>query len=135
MLQLRGELIRLMTPYRKQYSLQHSHSLILYICRSCDQLRCTSCDFHVIWFDDRIWHSRSDYLFFRNNVPDHEKLKKYLIRKKGLRGLSLKKSELITFFSNISGYRAYACQCSWQSTVGVVDLSTLANLKWVCGKH
>ena len=46
-------------------------------------MRCTSCDFHVIWFDDHLWHSKSDYLFFRNNVPDREKLKKYLIRKKG----------------------------------------------------
>lgn len=51
--------------------------------RACDRLRCTSCDLHVIFFDDYSWHSRSDYLFFRNNVPDFERLKKNLVRKQG----------------------------------------------------
>ena len=56
---------------------------LLHLCRACDRLRCTSCDFRVIYFDDHIWHSRSDYLFFRNCVPDHKCLKKNLIEKKG----------------------------------------------------
>ena len=38
----------------------------------------------MVCFDDVIWHSRSDYLFFRNNVPDHERLRVNLVRKKGL---------------------------------------------------
>ncbi|KAM8735699.1 cilia- and flagella-associated protein 418 isoform 3-T3 [Acanthopagrus schlegelii] len=32
--------------------------------RSCDQLRCTSCDFRVLMFDDFEWDS-CDYLFLR----------------------------------------------------------------------
>lgn len=33
--------------------------------RSCDQLRCTSCDFRVLMFDDCEWDSSCDYLFLR----------------------------------------------------------------------
>lgn len=33
--------------------------------RSCDQLRCTSCDFRVLTFDDCEWDSSCDYLFLR----------------------------------------------------------------------
>ncbi|KAG7999289.1 Protein C8orf37-like protein, partial [Nibea albiflora] len=34
--------------------------------RSCDQLRCTSCDFRVLMFDDCEWDLSCDYLFFRS---------------------------------------------------------------------
>lgn len=54
-----------------------------YPCRACDKLRCTSCDFLVVWFSDSVWHSRSEYLFFRNNYPEFDRLKKNLVRKKG----------------------------------------------------
>lgn len=83
--------------------------------RACDRLRCTSCDFRVIYFNDYCWHSRSNYLFFRNNVPDFERLKKNLVRKKD--------------------YRAYACQCQWESVHGVLEVSAVTKLRWVCGKH
>mgnify|MGYP002804267457 CR=1 FL=1 len=53
------------------------------ICRTCDQLRCTSCDFQVVSFDNYKWHSSCDYLFFRNNIPDFSKLKVNLIQKQG----------------------------------------------------
>ncbi|XP_058503269.1 cilia- and flagella-associated protein 418 isoform X3 [Solea solea] len=33
--------------------------------RSCDQLRCVSCDFGVLMFDDCEWEASCDYLFFR----------------------------------------------------------------------
>ncbi|KAF7226742.1 cilia- and flagella-associated protein 418 isoform X2 [Nothobranchius furzeri] len=33
--------------------------------RSCDQLRCTSCDFQVLMFDDSEWDVSCDYLFLR----------------------------------------------------------------------
>uniref|UniRef100_A0A672KF48 Cilia- and flagella-associated protein 418 n=1 Tax=Sinocyclocheilus grahami TaxID=75366 RepID=A0A672KF48_SINGR len=33
--------------------------------RACNHLRCTSCDFSVIMFEDHEWDSSCDYLFFR----------------------------------------------------------------------
>uniref|UniRef100_A0A8B9DHG0 Cilia- and flagella-associated protein 418 n=1 Tax=Anser cygnoides TaxID=8845 RepID=A0A8B9DHG0_ANSCY len=33
--------------------------------RTCDQLRCTACDFRVSLFNDYIWDQSCDYLFFR----------------------------------------------------------------------
>ncbi|KAL6109849.1 cfap418 [Pungitius sinensis] len=83
--------------------------------RSCDQLRCTSCDFRVLTFDDRAWDSSCDYLFLRNNAPDREKL-----------GARLRRS---------GGSRAFACQCSWFSADGPTDLRERPGLRWVCGKH
>ncbi|XP_046842239.1 cilia- and flagella-associated protein 418-like isoform X2 [Xenia sp. Carnegie-2017] len=83
--------------------------------RSCDQLRCTACDFQVFSFDDYKWHSSCDYLFFRNNIPDFEKLKVNLIQKRGS--------------------RAYACQCSWRSITHIENIENDTGLKWVCGKH
>ncbi|KAM8870045.1 cilia- and flagella-associated protein 418 [Spinachia spinachia] len=82
--------------------------------RSCDQLRCTSCDFRVLTFDNRVWDS-CDYLFLRNNVPDREKLGARLRRR--------------------GGSRAFACQCSWFSAGELTDLRERPRLRWVCGKH
>ncbi|XP_076827653.1 cilia- and flagella-associated protein 418 isoform X2 [Brachyhypopomus gauderio] len=83
--------------------------------RACDQLRCTSCDFRVAMFDDHEWHSSCDYLFFRNNMPDHTKLRSKLRRRRGV--------------------RAYACQCSWHSASSLSEVRHLQQLKWVCGQH
>ncbi|XP_056378419.1 cilia- and flagella-associated protein 418 isoform X5 [Hyla sarda] len=33
--------------------------------RACDQLRCTTCDFNIVMFDDYKWEASCDYLFFR----------------------------------------------------------------------
>ncbi|KAL4234330.1 hypothetical protein ACF0H5_005981 [Mactra antiquata] len=82
--------------------------------RSCDRLRCTSCDFKVASFDDFGWDSSTDYLFLRNNAPDFERLKSKLSRMKG--------------------YRSYCCQCSHISVNDVTDVKDLP-LKWVCGQH
>ncbi|XP_028281839.1 cilia- and flagella-associated protein 418 [Parambassis ranga] len=83
--------------------------------RSCDQLRCISCDFWVLMFDDHEWDPSCDYLFFRNNMPDRQKLRSKLKKRRGL--------------------RAYACQCSWFSTLEPTDLRDQPQLRWVCGKH
>ncbi|XP_063780210.1 cilia- and flagella-associated protein 418 isoform X2 [Pseudophryne corroboree] len=83
--------------------------------RACNQLRCTSCDFTIVTFDDYKWDASCDYLFFRNSVPEHSKLQCKMIRKKGT--------------------RAYACQCSWRSVHQLTDLSSEQQLRWVCGKH
>ncbi|XP_076185498.1 cilia- and flagella-associated protein 418 [Aptenodytes patagonicus] len=83
--------------------------------RTCDQLRCTACDFRVSLFNDYIWDQSCDYLFFRNNMPELSKLRAKMIKKKGA--------------------RAYACQCSWRSIDELTDLQTDQQLRWVCGKH
>ncbi|NXI74313.1 CH037 protein, partial [Anseranas semipalmata] len=83
--------------------------------RTCDQLRCTACDFRVSLFNDYIWDQSCDYLFFRNNMPELSKLRAKMIKKKGS--------------------RAYACQCSWRSINELTDLQTDQQLRWVCGKH
>ncbi|XP_034003998.1 protein C8orf37 homolog [Trematomus bernacchii] len=83
--------------------------------RSCDQLRCTSCDFRVLMFDDCEWDPSCDYLFFRNNMPERQKLGSRLRRRRG--------------------QRSYACQCSWISASEAADLRGRPQLRWVCGKH
>ncbi|XP_067365842.1 cilia- and flagella-associated protein 418 isoform X2 [Channa argus] len=83
--------------------------------KSCDQLRCISCDFRVLMFDDCEWDSSCDYLFLRNNMPDCQRLRAKLKKMRGL--------------------RAYACQCSWFSGSEPTDLSDQPQLRWVCGKH
>ncbi|XP_044150051.1 protein C8orf37 homolog [Bufo gargarizans] len=83
--------------------------------RACNQLRCTTCDFIIVTFEDYKWDASCDYLFFRNSMPEHSKLQTKMIRKKGA--------------------RAYACQCSWRSVQQLTDLSAEQQLRWVCGKH
>ncbi|XP_062460630.1 cilia- and flagella-associated protein 418 isoform X1 [Pezoporus occidentalis] len=83
--------------------------------RTCDQLRCTACDFRVSLFNDYVWDQSCDYLFFRNNMPELSKLRAKMIKKKGA--------------------RAYACQCSWRSIDELTDLQTDQQLRWVCEMH
>ncbi|KAL1519720.1 hypothetical protein AB1Y20_023230 [Prymnesium parvum] len=56
-------------------------------------LRCARCDFKVLKFAGRSWVPSADYMFFRNFMPDREKL-----------GQKLTASD---------GEDAFACQCSW----------------------
>ena len=81
---------------------------------ACDQLRCTACDFRVIYFDNMAWQKETDYLFLRNNVPDFKRLKPRL--------------------SNKRNCRAYCCQCQWRNVSEIAELKD-PQLKWVCGKH
>lgn len=83
--------------------------------RACDHLRCISCDFWVVSYNDYMWDKSCDYLFFRNNMPEFHKLKIKLVKKKGT--------------------RAYACQCSWRTIEELTDLQTDHQLRWICGKH
>ncbi|XP_078254616.1 cilia- and flagella-associated protein 418 isoform X3 [Rhinoraja longicauda] len=83
--------------------------------KTCDQLRCTTCDFRVIALDDCEWNKSCDYFFFRNSMPDVSKLKVKALSKKGS--------------------RAYACQCSWRSVHTLTDIREEQHLRWVCGKH
>lgn len=82
--------------------------------RSCNKLRCTSCDFKVLSFEDFVWHTSTDYLFLRNNVPDFGRLKTKLLFRKG--------------------WRAYCCQCYCKAVSCLTPL-TQAEMKWVCGQH
>ncbi|XP_069477496.1 cilia- and flagella-associated protein 418 isoform X4 [Ambystoma mexicanum] len=51
----------------------------------------------------------------RNSMPELDKLKGKLMRRKG--------------------FRAYACQCSWRSIQQLTELQADPQLRWVCGKH
>eukprot|EP01137_Pigoraptor_chileana_P009564 Opistho-2@58043 len=82
---------------------------------TCDRLRCTACDFRIVSFQDYTWSSSCDYLFFRNNVPDFNKLKVNLLRR--------------------AGTTAYACQCKWRSVDKLKNVADDVDLKWVCGRH
>lgn len=78
--QLCGEISFLSTVYKCSYSVTYWRDLL---CRTCDRLRCTDCDFNVLSFDDVHWASNTDYLFLRNNMPDYQRLKSKLKTKKG----------------------------------------------------
>eukprot|EP00052_Salpingoeca_macrocollata_P022178 m.192230 g.192230 ORF g.192230 m.192230 type:complete len:255 (-) comp21734_c0_seq5:34-798(-) len=82
---------------------------------ACSSLRCTSCDFKVCCFDNQRWAEDSDYLFFRNNMPEKDKLKAKL--------------------ETAPGTRAYSCQCSWRSIDSETRVDADPALKWVCAKH
>jgi len=80
----------------------------------CDNLRCTKCDFRVMRFPDREWTDAVDYMFFRNNVPDEERLSKQLRPRRGC--------------------AAYCCQCCWVSVVDAEVIAVGSQLdRWVCG--
>ncbi|KAI8593243.1 retinal maintenance-domain-containing protein [Geranomyces variabilis] len=83
--------------------------------KACDRLRCTQCDFRCLSFPDATWAPASDYLFFRNHMPDMERLRENLVPR--------------------PGSVASCCQCSWHSANALVDLRDLPALKWVCGGH
>jgi hypothetical protein len=92
-------------------------SLPLILHSACDRLRCLQCNFEVsltlsipylpfshhlivcchqiLQFQDHEWDSQVDYMFFRNNVPNVEKLSVRLLSSQGT--------------------VAYCCQCTWRS--------------------
>eukprot|EP00899_Mesostigma_viride_P015831 jgi/Mesvir1/24249/Mv10953-RA.1 len=83
--------------------------------RCCDKLRCTKCDFRVLNFDGKEWFEDVEYLFFRNCIPDEEKLSKKLRVQPGV--------------------RAMACQCTWASVKETTEIGFSSNIRWVCGGH
>eukprot|EP00794_Sanderia_malayensis_P018761 gene18761-20652_t len=83
--------------------------------RSCDRLHCTSCDNKVVSFDNFLWYKDCDYLFFRNNYPDFDKMKVYLMPSRGS--------------------RAYCCQCHWMTVNDQIKISDHPEFKWICKGH
>eukprot|EP00198_Chlamydomonas_reinhardtii_P007789 XP_001697126.1 predicted protein [Chlamydomonas reinhardtii] len=81
----------------------------------CDALRCTKCDFRVEQFNNREWHADVDYLFFRNNFPNEEKLAPKMRSRQGS--------------------VAYCCQCSWLNSTEQAKLDFSSELRWVCAGH
>lgn len=62
------------------------------------------------------WDKTVNYLFFRNNHPDYDKLKKSL--------------------KPCIGGAAYCCQCSWYNIKNSDNtISIPSELKWHCGGH
>ncbi|KAG1678810.1 hypothetical protein FOA52_012850 [Chlamydomonas sp. UWO 241] len=81
----------------------------------CDNLRCTKCDFKVVWFHDQGWTSAVDYMFFRNNFPTADKL-----------APELRRSPTCS---------AYCCQCSWRNATAGQRVDFGGDLRWVCAGH
>uniref|UniRef100_A0A7R9YQK2 Cilia- and flagella-associated protein 418 n=1 Tax=Chlamydomonas euryale TaxID=1486919 RepID=A0A7R9YQK2_9CHLO len=82
----------------------------------CNNLRCTKCDFKVIWFDNQGWLDSVDYLFLRNNFPTADKL-----------AAKLRRSPSTS---------AYCCQCSWRSATDAQRVGFGGeDLRWVCAGH
>ena len=51
--------------------------------QACDKLRCVGCDFKVVSFANKVWHERSEYIFFRHSCNDPQKLAPNLVTKTG----------------------------------------------------
>ncbi|KAF0701602.1 Aste57867_7975 [Aphanomyces stellatus] len=82
--------------------------------QACSNLRCNECDFLVVQFDNKKWHSSVDYMFFRENVPNEARLR-------------------VKMDSDV-GSTAYACQCKWINAQ-VKTTPEALQLKWACAGH
>lgn len=84
---------------------------------ACDHLRCLQCNFEVLQFSNYEWNESVDYMFFRNNVPNVDKLSQKLDR--------------------LDSSCAYCCQCSWVSTKEEMVLTSgnSTQPQWICGGH
>jgi len=83
--------------------------------RTCSTLRCTSCDFTVVYFDRSKWkNGTAEYIFLRNNHPNKTKLRAQIT-------------------ADINS-RAFCCQCSSMTITRDTKLS-ISNSTWICGKH
>jgi hypothetical protein len=86
----------------------------------CDALLCSQCNFKVLFFPRMRWQSSADYLFFRNNMPNTEKLSTRLER------------------SEQSG--AYCCQCQCASVLAsegkrLLTIGSAQDPQWICTGH
>jgi len=109
--------------------------------RACDNLRCSSCNFKVLLFKNSRWNDGDgggsggrnkaivDYMFFRNNMPNVQKLDAGIISGRSV------------------GSCAYCCQCSWV-TVAEEEIEVnqvqeghvgegggKTRLPWICAGH
>lgn len=94
---------------------------------ACDHLRCIQCNFEVLYFKNCKWAADADYMFFRNSVPNVEKLNTKL-------GFSAGPED------EQHNFCAYCCQCSWvnvkeERTLGPMIGSGEGQLHWVCAGH
>jgi len=86
----------------------------------CNQLRCLSCNFKVVGFDGFSWDTSADYMFFRNNMPNEQKLRQKLVQ-------------------NPEGF-AYCCQCNWKTVENREEEVTVVagdhtGVQWSCSGH
>ncbi len=77
---------------------------------------CTKCDVKVSSFKNKKWSDTSDYLFFRNNYGNDNKLKE----------------KLLTANNCVS----YSCQCSWRTIQDELkNVDDIPGVEWTCGGH
>uniref|UniRef100_A0A7S3CXR7 Cilia- and flagella-associated protein 418 n=1 Tax=Palpitomonas bilix TaxID=652834 RepID=A0A7S3CXR7_9EUKA len=74
---------------------------------------CIACDLAVIKFNDVVWNGKSDYMFFRNNYPEEQKLKKMFVKK--------------------SGWNGHCCQCKWEAVADGSKPKNVTDFQWVRG--
>mmetsp|Transcript_2218 Transcript_2218/g.4212 ORF Transcript_2218/g.4212 Transcript_2218/m.4212 type:complete len:204 (-) Transcript_2218:228-839(-) len=67
-----------------------------------ETVRCVKCDFAVERWTGMQWKDDTDYMFFRNNMPDRRKVATKLFPQKGK--------------------ASYACQCTWLSVEDVISV-------------
>ena len=80
---------------------------------SCPRLRCIKCDHLVLRAKGYIWNDKiANYLFFRLNMPDTQKLKKALIKKLNA--------------------ACYCCQCQY---ISIHKESQNCFIDWHCSGH
>jgi len=73
--------------------------------------QCMACDFQVLRIDNGIWGGDVEYMFFRNNYPNAQKLRPKLVPR--------------------ADCVAYCCQCSWKSAESAAPLADVADgLRW-----
>jgi len=88
--------------------------------KTCARMRCTTCSFIVCAFDGKRWAADADYIFFRNNTPNEQKLSAKI---------------------EVDGKkRAYCCQCNWIAAEDITKVQAAKNqgqkeLRWVCAGH
>merc|ERR1719352_1451321 len=90
----------------------------------CDRLKCTACDFEVIFFNDMSWKEECDVLFFRNHFPVDRARPDTTKLERGLKPQT--------------GALAACCQCAFRTvTEAAVPLTKTGSTvpSWRCGGH
>jgi len=86
---------------------------------ACDQLLCSQCNFRILFFLNFEWDTKVEYMFFRNNMPNVEKLSVMLLPREGS--------------------VAYCCQCHWisEKQEKILNLNQMNSTdpKWICAGH
>lgn len=83
--------------------------------KSCDNLLCKKCDIKIKIRKNEKWKANCDYLFFRSNFGNPEKLKIGILKK--------------------FGFSSYHCGCIGVSIDKPVFIKKLNNINWICCGH